>query len=469
MTYADGFAQDDANDPEEIPGLFEIARTMERQLLAAIMAQPDHIGTHAITVDDFADDRHRAIFRVMARLRSDGSAVDYVAMAQHAADFPPACLDFGGHVYLGEVGNAPVPIDAYMPNLLRSLRKRRVSREIVGGLRQAGEQLAQPMADLGRVGGALTQRVTRALDALTSEVSHSQAMADILTRITSGESKPYMPTGIQEIDEVFGGASRNGTTIILAQSGHLKTTLCNMLAMGQCLQGKSVYIHGTETPADRRREDMLYSLARVNGRVFSRAQGRARAQMADRLTAAAERIAGWDLHVSGMGEGVDEVAARGRRLFDAGQMDTMIVDYLQDFPGQANANGRTDHVIRCSLVLKDVAKDTGVPTFVAAQAGKQTLVDAIKNPRPGMWDAQWASQIPQDAEEVWVCYNDDKNRQEWGEAWRPLQAGRPNTLEVIKRKSRDDGPGTALLDFHGPTRWLGDQWFGWTPFPDEVY
>jgi replicative DNA helicase len=140
----------------------------------------------------------------------------------------------------------------------------------------------------------------------------------------------------------------------------------------------------------------------------------------------------------------------------AGRTDIAILDYVQDIApsGSELRLPRPEFVGKCSQALKDLSAEVKIPIVLFGQASKPTLKDAKANPRPGMYDAQWSSKLPQDAEEVYILYNDAAMVQEYGDAWRPVSL--PGCVELIKRKARRTALGGIELTFDGNIRWLGE-------------
>lgn len=161
--------------------------------------------------------------------------------------------------------------------------------------------------------------------------------------------------------------------------------------------------------------------------------------------------------VTGSGMGIDEICAKIRADRMAGKLDAAFIDYLQDIPatGRYARLPRVEFVGQCSQMLKDTAAELQIPIVVGAQAEKPTLEKALLKPRPGMFSSQWGSKAPQDAEEVYTLYLNDAFKKEWGDSWTVV--GLPGVLEVTKRKARRTECGTALIDFRGETRWLGEK------------
>lgn len=454
---------EDGQEHNEIPGLYETARTLERQVMAACLTFPDDLDGLAFTADDLADERHRLIWKTVERLRTKGLACDGVAVIQHLVDFPDHVERCGGLSYMHDLLSTPAPTRLYLDRLCRTLRLRKATADVSRRLHEGGTEATEAeLGSVAEIAGRVAREALTLAERAAAPVSHAAEVDRVLDSMLSSGGGWTIQTGLDDLDRVLGGLSSQGVTLVLAQSGHGKTSLCNRLTIGLCEQGRYVYLHGTETTTERRRGDLLSAMARVPKR-----NGFDALQAGQQLHDAAMRLRAYTVEVSGCGLVVDEVCARARQLHNAGRLDALLVDYVQDLPrAKGDRSDTLEHIMRCSQTLKDLAAELAIPVVVFAQAKKPENLDAAaKQPRPGMWDAQWASKLAQDAEEVWCLYLEAKNRLEWGEDWttRCKHPGSAEQIEIIRRKGRDAAEGTACLSWHGPTKWIGDALHGFRP------
>ena len=284
----------------------------------------------------------------------------------------------------------------------------------------------------------------------------------------SGQRQVYMPSGVPEIDHHpdFMGLSRDGVTAILAASGMGKTSFLNAITLGLLKQGRSVYLHGSETSQARRSRDLLFTLARVDGRAWAM-QTRQLGELTDsdplkahilhdvtdwrdRLRLAQAWLKNAGLHLSGSGLTAEQVSATARRLHLRGHADVVLVDYLQDLsPSKAvKAGDRVAQVGYSSGVLKALSADLRIPVIVAAQVSGEK--QGNKPAAPAMHQAQWSSTFHQDAEEVLSLYRPDYYRDRGQNA-----DGPEGVVQLVARKRRTGRLSTLDLKWHGPTKQVG--------------
>jgi replicative DNA helicase len=252
-------------------------------------------------------------------------------------------------------------------------------------------------------------------------------------------------------------------TLIIAGSGMGKTTVANRLAVGAAARGLKVMLHGTETSEEERAEDILFSVARVDPTVWGTAcVARERSDRRDRMMAALNAAERWSadnlrtLTISSKGATAQEVAGRAIAKRAQGQLDMLIVDYIQDLEhiheGGVKRGDMLSQVMHASTTLKGLSARIRVPVVAFAQrSGEKEGPKA--DPRPQMWDVQWAMRVAQDAEEVFGLYREDYYA-ERDPKWQRTRP--PGELEIVRRKTRRGRLSTALTSFHGPTKWCGE-------------
>jgi len=461
------------NAPVTPPGLRspDLERAVLGSVLICAACGDDLFAELSLTPEDFAQERHRALWLQLQARHAAGAALDLLSLGDAwnaSGNMAAACAPFGGFAYVQSHDVYAEPATAQLhARRLREYTRRRMARL---ALAQAQSSMA-PDTDadeMVRLALDALHTASASVDTVASVGELVEAMWGRVTEEATGGRSAFVPTGIPEwdSDEDFLGLSTEGVTLILAASGMGKTSVLNRLALSLAATGRKVYLHGTETSALRRVKDLAYSLAGVDAREWASrtrqvAQGRVGAEdavhaMMACLGDAADDIAAMGLEITGGGMTAEEVCQRARVLHRRGQCDVVLVDYLQDLkhtraPGLDLAKG--PQTTYASGRLKDLAAELDVPVVVGGQVSGEKAGPA-QDPRPHMWDCQWSSGAHQDAEEVYTLYREDYYVQRFGAAWKD-RGGRPGHVEVIARKRRVGKLGTLNLRFDGPSKWVG--------------
>lgn len=456
----------------------------ERQVLGAAMQWPHLLDDLRLEPEHFHRMDHQLLWGWMQeRYRSRQSVEmsdivgDLLAMTEEQRAVRVGRLDVAEISGLPELAHPTAEATVHPAKRLRELSGRHALR-----LRLVqGAELLTEGSDSLEVAQEILARISEYTRRETDQESVGQVAERVdgrLVGMVEGSIQPYVPTGIRAWDEDqdFGGLSTEGMTLILARSNSGKTSFVNRLALGAAWSGVPVYLHGTETSRERRVEDLAFSLAQVDKREFfylSKAVQEARErgyddrrtrEQAEGLLAqirnGLDAVAQLPLYVSGAGLTVERITARARahRLHDG--IGLVLVDYLQDIEDAEGIDrSRTIQVLHSSGRLKNLAADLGIPVVVAAQVsgekggiprGQSINADDVF---PQQWDVEWASQAGKDAEEVYAMWLDSyaSSRQE---GW--VNIGPANTIGIRARKRRIGKESTIWLDWHGPTKWVGD-------------
>ncbi|HET9432561.1 MAG TPA: DnaB-like helicase C-terminal domain-containing protein [Chitinophagaceae bacterium] len=132
------------------------------------------------------------------------------------------------------------------------------------------------------------------------------------------------------------------------------------------------------------------------------------------------------------------IRSKTRLVARQGQIDAIIVDYLQLMRSEAYKNNKVNEVADISASLKRLAKEFKVPVLALSQLNRG--VEGRINKRPVMSDLRDSGSIEQDADMVILLYRD--------EYYNPDSQDR-GIAEVIIGKQRNGPTGTVRLGYDG--------------------
>ncbi|OYW71758.1 MAG: replicative DNA helicase, partial [Aerococcus viridans] len=145
---------------------------------------------------------------------------------------------------------------------------------------------------------------------------------------------------------------------------------------------------------------------------------------------------------------VTEIRSKSRRLLkERGQLDLIVIDYLQLIEGSGKRNeNRQQEVSEISRQLKKIAKELHVPVIALSQLSRG--VEQRQDKRPVLSDIRESGSIEQDADIVAFLYRDDYyERGEGGSEDSDEPRLEDNIVEVIIEKNRSGARGTVKLIF----------------------
>tara|TARA_R110002012_G_scaffold266437_1_gene449982 strand:- start:268 stop:1710 length:1443 start_codon:yes stop_codon:yes gene_type:complete len=442
----------------------------ERVILGTLLQGPEIFRQLALNADDFVDTRHQALFLEMKQRDAQDQKIDLASVCE--AIFTRA-EPMGGIMYVtNHISHSG--IEATLDRDIRQIRERRdrieLSRKIEGlhqdlqmNGRSAFDVSGELLVTAKRVGNHGAKSLSRSLDEL-DVLFDSEA---------DGSREVYMRTGIPEWDNNtnFQGISTEGCTLFLGASGMGKSTLLNRLCVGLLSQGRSVYLHGTETSVSRRLRDLCYAISQQDARLWSnltrglselKAMGdwdvslaNEIATMRENLRDAQDWLSNQNLTITGSGMNVEQIVATATNLHERKGLDCVIVDYLQDI-GDSKGNGirvgdRVQQVSHKSNALKNLSGSLNLAVCLGAQVSGEKDGPG-KDPRPQLWQTAWSATAHQDCEEAYALYVDDYYATRFPD-WVPK--GKPETMEIIARKRRTGKLATLEVPFKGAVKWCG--------------
>jgi replicative DNA helicase len=449
---------------------------LERTILGAYMLDPSLALRSQLEQNHWQADRHRALFELLrSRPWEDG-----VEIQMYASERPALASDLGGIAYLSQHAEhctAPAGVARYERELLERHRRRALAQAAAEAQAQSYDGMAalEVVTTLRRT---LDEVEATGSDAVSTPVDCAVMVSRELEEEAAGDRLPYIRTGWGEWDRRWVGIPSEGVILLLARSGMGKTSVINSMAVAMAAAGNRVHVHGTETSAGKRARAIIFGMAGVSPRmwgllVHKRATGEASARDLEdldgahvRLLQAADEYGRLPLHLTGSGLSCERVCAEARRQHRNG-CACLFVDYVQDFPFSKGIEGkRTSQIVHHSRMIKDLSAELRMPVVQAAQvSGEKEGLPQKGQVVPQMWDAQWASGLHQDAEEVYAINRGDY----WHQRLIDISGREPDGFDesrwgelgyigLTARKRREGALGHMSLEWTAERRWVGPVW-----------
>lgn len=267
---------------------------------------------------------------------------------------------------------------------------------------------------------------------------------DRLDLLNSPDRDKYkgLPTGIRDLDTVITGLNRSDLIILAARPGVGKTSLgLNIARHVSITAGKRVAFFSLEMGKEQLASRLLSCEALVEG---SRLRT---GDLSDgdwvKLVEAGDILSKANLYFDdNSGTTVPEMKAKLRRL---GNVDLVIVDYLQLMSSARRIDNRVQEISEITRSLKIMAKELDVPVVAMSQLRRPT--ERTKDHRPGLSELRDSGSIEQDADIVIFLHREAYNAtSEGGEVTEDMDL---SAAELIVAKNR-----------HGSTESIPVHWQG---------
>jgi len=376
------------SERDDAPERRFVSPELERAVLGGLL---DRDGAYALVRDlltpgDFHDALHASLYALMADMRDRDIALDVHTVAYEAATRRIAGYE-GAPTLRALVEATPDPahvkdharIVADLASRRRLLNvARRTQERLLSGMEEDAAALQQEAREL--FAGAVAAPRTSLEDA-----SYRSVGARFLERLRTPveQRPPSLATGLSDLDTLLKGGLRQTEFVVVgARPGLGKTALMLTLAHNMARDGRHVAIFSLEMPEDQL---WLRMLALETSIPLSDVEA---ADPASRWYGALEvgtaRLVEHEGHVFDHPvQSVADIMASVVALRERGQLDVVMVDYIQRVAGTGEGSRHQD-VARIGRDLKSMARLMCVPVIALSQVNR--AVDTRADHRPLLAD-----------------------------------------------------------------------------------
>jgi replicative DNA helicase len=420
-------------------------------ILGGMMVEPVAIvdATMLLKAEDFALDSHRRIYAVMVHLSEAGHAVDIVTVSEELRRRKE--LDsVGGVPYLASLSEG-LPRKLSIESYVRIVRDKSLMRQLMTvcdmGMIDAADQSQSAINVLNDVSARLVEisehAVTGGFSDIPAIVKESFGSIDALYE--QGKEITGLETHYIDFDRMTSGLQESELIIIAARPSMGKTAWAINIAENAAVKsGKVVAVFSLEMSKASLLRRMLASQAMVNSKAIQ--TGMLLREDRTKLVKGLERLMESKMFIDDTpGITLAEMRAKARRLRQQqnGQLDLIVIDYLQLMTGSASAGqkgfeSRTQEVSAISRGLKALAKEMKVPVVALSQLSRASEQRG-GDKKPLLSDLRESGSIEQDADVVCFIhreeYYDRENEDLKGKA------------EIIIAKQRNGPTGSVQLAY----------------------
>jgi replicative DNA helicase len=375
----------------------------EQSVLGSLLLDRDAIVevNGILRPEDFANDAHSVIYRVMVDLYEQRRPVDLITVLDEV-ERRDLLQRSGGRGYLLSLVDV-VPTAVHVEHYSRIVERLSLLRRLIS----AGAQI---MSIAQRDGIEVDDAISKSeetLLAVSQRRSNSgfvpvhDVLAAILDRLDYvHEHRGAIvgtPTGFVDMDKILGGLQRSDLVILGARPAHGKTAL----ALGMCHNAAVKFKQRVALfSLEMSKEQLVQRLLCMQGRLDS---GRLRSGFIDedewtRVIEAAAVLSETKIFIDdSAGITPAEMRNRARRLQAEQGLDLIVVDYLQLMSGRMTEN-RVQEISGISRALKILARELNVPVLALSQVSRG--VDSRTSHVPLLSDLRESGSIEQDADVV---------------------------------------------------------------------
>ncbi|OWV01977.1 replicative DNA helicase [Fibrobacter sp. UWR2] len=374
----------------------------ERYLLGGILRDPNVIAPviEVVSEDEFFYlERHQLIWHAMKNLYSQGTPIDMLTLPaelEKAGKLPQA----GGREYIFEMMES-VASSANVDWNLQHLRNKYVLRKLI---KMSSETIKKAM-DASNSPDEVLQAAERDVFAIAEkQVKNSlkpieNFVTPLLDRLNNRKDGiTGVPTGITELDQLTNGLQNSDLIILAARPGVGKTSFALTIAANAAIDyHKNVAFFSLEMDGVQLAQRLLCSRAQIDQSKLR--NNKLSPEEMRKLIATVAPINQAPLYVDDNADlGIMELMSKARDLKRKGNLDMLIIDYLQLMKTGGEEN-RAVAIGAISRGLKILAKELQIPVIALAQLSRK--VEEKGRERPQLSDLRESGSIEQDADMVW--------------------------------------------------------------------
>ena len=427
------------NTDRELPHSIEA----EQSILGAVLADPSTLSivVEKIKPEYFYSEQHRALYSIILRMFTSGSAADIITVLNEAEKLHIFDSASEGRRYLANLADI-LPSTANIESYCRIVAEKYYIRSLSYAARgilqeiQSGEHNAQLLLDSAeqKIYDIRQGRNIQGLIPIGDAISEAY---DRLGKIAGPDKEKYIGarTGFTYLDAITSGLNKSDLIIIAARPGMGKTSFAMNIATNVARHSdKDVVVFNLEMSREQLATRLLSTEALVDSNCLR--NGRISGDDWVRLATSAGYLSGLPLYIDDTASmTVPQMKAKLRRTKNLG---LVIIDYLQLMESTTKTDNRVVVISEITRQLKVMAKELNVPVILLSQLSRS--VESRTDKRPMLSDLRESGSIEQDADIVLFLYRD---------AYYNKESTRQNISECRVEKNRHGETGTVELIWDG--------------------
>lgn len=423
----------------------------EQGVLGSIIIDPDALSLVEpfLHADDFYRDAHRTLYE----------AIIHLYLCREPADFLTICNELERRNKLAEVGGASyitslinrVPTSGNCEYYGRIVAQKSLYRRLI----HAAGRIAALAYEEADHAAAQAEQLIYTVSRAQSGGREPTGVGSILNSMFEDLVSPHpaggmitgVPGGFPDLDALTGGFQPGNLILLAGRPGMGKTALALSIARNAAIDyHRSVLFFSAEMSQDELAQRLAALEARLDlARVWKRNLNE---KERIRLIEVSGTIIDAPILIDDT-PALTLIAMRSkiRRALMAGDIDLIIVDYLQKLTA-TNESGkryadRVQEVSEIARGLKDIAREFQVPVLALAQLSR--AVEARAEKVPQLSDLRDSGELEQEADLVLFLYRD-----EYYAGYAPdgsSRSTRPGSADLICAKHRNGPLGELQLGF----------------------
>lgn len=386
----------------------------ERAILGSILLEPKSMSMIVDQMDAqrFYDQKHVLIYEAMRNLFEEGQSIDYASLSSNL-EAKESLVKAGGLDYLVELTQF-VPSSHHIETYIDLVRSAALKRDIIKVASDIAEEglssdlKANDFLDLAetRIFELSKQRKIGFFTDLKSIVAEVKEKTEQNRDRKSGITG--LATGYESLDKSTSGLQPEELIILAARPAMGKSAFAMNLATNIAKRNKNgkagVAIFSLEMSNDQLVTRMISNEAGIeNSKLRSGHLTPAEWTLLENKTDILNHLnVYFDDSAS---SSINDIRAKCRKLSQEGNLDFVVIDYLQLIGADDRSGNRQEEVSKISRALKQMARELKIPVMALSQLSRS--VETREDKTPLLSDLRESGSIEQDADIVMFLYREE--------------------------------------------------------------
>ena len=398
-----------------------------------------------LNADDFYQPAHKVILGALHNLNKKGQALDLVTLFSQLTD-ENNIEKAGGIEYISELVNT-VPNAANADKYIDILKEKAALRSLISAgsqISSLGYEVSEDVEILidkaqditSNLGDAANLR--RFVEPISQVLERHQEQLNKIQQENQSGNKDItgVPSGFDALDKITNGFQKSDLIVTAGRPGMGKTAFGLSVLLNAAQAGKTCAFFSLEMSSESLVKRLISAIAHIGQKTLR--TGNFTSDEIERYIEANNILEKLPIYLDDTpAVTVNQIKSKCRKLYNAGTLDIIFVDYLQIMGYGKNLQNREQQISEISRSLKGMAKEFNVPVIALAQVNRN--VEKSDNKRPRLSDLRESGAIEQDADIVMFLYRD--------KVYNPDTAYK-NVAEIIIEKHRNGEQGTAYVEFN---------------------
>lgn len=402
------------------------AQELEEAVLAALMTEPKAIDRINLRSDDFYNQKHQVIFTAITRIREKREPVDLLTVMDELKA-TGTLEEAGGVAYLADVSDkiaSASHIEHHAAIIKQKALARRIIAQSYNVIQRAYDETEDVQDVMEYLESSFTELRTGStashyIDAKTAVKRTLNYLINIQERHEKGETIS-IPTGLNALDRAFnGGWTAPDLVIIGGRPSMGKTQFALHFAKTAAAHDKHCLFISIEMTVEQLIMRILTEDERIH--LYDMKKGQLDSEQWRAIDEKIKEFENNTLYIADDHNirNLTEIKANARKLHREGQLDMLVIDYLQLIKTNMQFGTRDLEIGYITGELKNLAKELNIPVILLAQLSRPPKGARVQ--LPVLSDLRESGNIEQDADKVIFphrpSYYDPNARDKYGNSW----------------------------------------------------